>query len=210
MARLAKLVVAGLAIAGLIAICAAIWLMAGGTGARQAPSAAETRMARALRRFATPADARRRRNPVPADSAAIADGKAHFADHCATCHANDGSGDTLFGRGMYPRPPDLRLDATQKMTDGELFYVIEHGVRLTGMPAFGEGTPESETASWRLVHFIRHLPKLTDSEREEMRRLNPKSPDEWREEEAMRRFLEGKDPKPAPAKPRHTHKHGGH
>lgn len=211
MARLAKLVVWLLAALGLLAACLSIWLLAGGTGARQAPPALETRLARALRRFATPSAARGRSNPVPRDAAAIADGKAHFADHCATCHGNDGRGDTMFGRGMYPRPPDLRLDPTQTLSDGELFHIIENGVRLTGMPAFGDGSPESEAASWRLVHFIRHLPKLTASEIEEMKRLNPKSADEWREEERLQRFLEGGTPKPSPPpQPRHTHKHGGH
>ena len=214
MARLAKLVVGILAISGLCAIGVAVWVLAGGIGARQPPSGAETRVARGLRRFAIPAAARDRRNPVPFDAEALADGRAHFADHCATCHANNGSGDTMFGRGLYPRPPDMRLDATQKLSDGELVYIIENGVRLTGMPAFGDGTAESEAASWRLVHFIRHLPKLTDSEIEEMKRLNPKSVDEWREEERIQRFLEGKTPKTTPneppAPPRHTHKHKGH
>ena len=214
MARLAKLVFAVLAFAGLFAIGVASWLLAGGIGARAQPSQAETRIARGLRAFAIPAAARGRRNPVAADAATLTEAKAHFADHCATCHGNNGSGDTMFGRGMYPRPPDMRLDATQQLSDGELFYIIENGVRLTGMPAFGDGTPESEAASWGLVHFIRHLPKLTESEIEQMKRLNPKSAEEWREEERIQRFLEGKNPKETPkeppARPRHTHKHGGH
>ena len=66
----------------------------------------------------------------------IAAGMAHYADHCAACHANDGSAETQIGLGMYPRPPDMRQPATQTLTDGELFYIIENGVRLTGMPAW--------------------------------------------------------------------------
>jgi len=80
------------------------------------------------------------------------------------------------------------------------------------MPSWGDSTPESEAASWRLVHFIRHLPKLTPSEVEEMKRLNPNGPAEWRQEQEMRRFLEGgapPPPAPAPAD-KHKHKHGGH
>ncbi len=41
------------------------------------------------------------------------------------------------GRNMYPPAPDMRLAETQQMTDGELFYIIQNGVRLTGMPAWG-------------------------------------------------------------------------
>ena len=62
---------------------------------------------------------------------------AHFADHCAPCHGNDGSGDTLYGKGLYPKPPDLRLAETQGLSDGELFWIIENGICFTGMPAFG-------------------------------------------------------------------------
>jgi hypothetical protein len=85
----------------------------------------------------------------------------------------------------------MRKDATQALSDGALFYIIENGVRLTGMPAWTTGTPEGEQASWHLVQFVRYLPKLTEDELAEMRAMNPKSADEWREEEEARRFLEG-------------------
>jgi len=54
----------------------------------------------------------------------------------------------------------MRGAETQSLSDGELFSIIEHGIRLTGMPAWGTGTPESERDSWGLVHFVRRLPKL--------------------------------------------------
>lgn len=105
------------------------------------------------------------------------------------------------GGRMYPRTPDMTLPATQSLSDGELFAVIENGVRLTGMPGFGTGTAESAHGSWGLVHFIRHLPKLTPEEIAEMQKLNPKSPEEWRELQAQEAFLEGdgEQPPPAPA-----------
>jgi mono/diheme cytochrome c family protein len=157
--------------------------------------------------MAVPSEARVVSNPVPASPDVLRDGMAHFADHCATCHANNGSGDTSIGRGLYPKAPDMRLAATQDLTDGELFYIIEHGVRFTGMPAWGDGTPETATGSWHLVHFIRRLPQLTEQELADMKALNPKSPEEWREEEDIRRFLEGEGRAPKPA-PKPTHKHG--
>lgn len=180
----------------------AVALLQTGMSAKPAPSALEAAAARAFRRWAIPAAAREARNPVRADERVLAQGRAHFADHCASCHGNDGSGGTALGRGLYPRPPDLRAKETQALTDGELFYVIENGVRLTGMPAWGvDGVPEE---SWKLVHFIRHLPKLTEEELAEMERLNPRSPQEWRALEGEEEFLRGGNP-PAPAAGGHHH-----
>ena len=97
------------------------------------------------------------------------------------------------GKQMYPKAPDMTLAATQSMSDGELFATIENGVRLTGMPGFGSGTAESAYGSWTLVHFIRHLPKLTAAEMAEMERLNPKSPEEWKQMQAEEAFLSGEE-----------------
>ena len=110
------------------------------------------------------------------------------------------------GQALYPKVPDMRLPATQNLSDGELFYIIEHGVRLTGMPAWGTGTPEGEQASWRLVHFIRHLPQITPEEIAQMESMNPRSPEDIRQDIEAERFLQGGDP--APDAPRHEG--GGH
>jgi mono/diheme cytochrome c family protein len=186
----------------------AVWYVAAnGLSARDEPSRVEEFVARRVRTLAIARRARELTNPVEASAEAIADGRAHFADHCASCHANDGSGDTEMGRGMWPKAPDMREAPTQELSDGELFYIIENGVRFTGMPAWGNSAPEGETASWHLVHFIRQLPKLTPAEIEEMESLNPKSREEWREEEEARRFLQGEDEPTKPAAP--EHKHGG-
>ena len=79
--------------------------------------------------------------------------------------------------------------ATQDLSDGELFYVIEHGIRFTGMPGWGTGTAAGEQASWQLVHFMRHLPKLTPAELDAMKDRNPRSPQEIRLELEEERFL---------------------
>jgi hypothetical protein len=94
----------------------------------------------------------------------------------------------------------MRQAQTQDLTDGELFYIIENGVKLTGMPAWG-GEHGGGESSWKLVDFIRHLPKLTPDELKEMKRLNPKGPDEQVDPDE---FLKGGDS----ARP-HEHKHGG-
>jgi hypothetical protein len=61
----------------------------------------------------------------------LREARAHFADHCAICHANNGNGQTPIGRNVYPKAPDLRASDTQTMSDGELFYVIRNGIRFT-------------------------------------------------------------------------------
>src|SRR5262249_17150570 len=153
-----------------------------------------------------PASAGGLRSPVAASPEAISAAMEHFADHCASCHGNDGSGDTDLGRGLYPRAPDMRKADTQSLSDGELFYIIENGVRLTGMPAWSTGTKEGETSSWHLVHFIRHLPKLSEQEIALMESLNPKSPEVVRQEIEAEKFLQGGDPEPPSP---NTHAHTG-
>src|SRR5260221_363280 len=146
-----------------------------GVSARDQPTAVEAFMARRLRHLATPRSARQAQNPVPVTPDVLTEAQAHFADHCALCHGNDGSGQTEMGQHLYPKAPDMRQAATQSLSDGELFYIIHNGVRLTGMPGWGDNPPEEDHDSWKLVHFIRHLPKLSPEELEAMKALNPKS-----------------------------------
>jgi mono/diheme cytochrome c family protein len=177
--------------AALIAAAAALSLrFANGFSAREQPSAWERRLASAALSGAMPAHAKALKNPISSGAEALAEARAHWADHCAACHANDGSGEIEMGQHMYPPPPDMRLPATQNKSDGELFYIIKNGVRLTGMPAWGNSAADDE-GSWKLVHFIRHLPAMAFEETKEMQRLNPKSADERTEEEAVEKFLRG-------------------
>ena len=201
-----KIVAATTAVLAVTAgIAGAVYLKATGLSARAASGPLETRVARSLRRLAIPRAMQTMANPIPASPEAIADGRAHFADHCASCHANDGSGNTEMGRGLFPKAPDMAT-VSQELTDGELFYFIEEGIRFTGMPAWGTGTPAGETATWHLVHFIRHLPGITNDEIEAMEAMNPRPSAEIRQEMEEERFLRGDDAAPAPpAAPRHEH-----
>ena len=157
-----------------------LFLVRRGFSALAAPSAIEEFAATTARKMAVPASYSQLHNPIATSPENIRAGMEHFSDHCATCHANDGGGQSFFGKGLYPKPPDLRSAATQNKSDGELYYTIQNGVRLSGMPAFSEAhTPEK---TWRLVLFIRHLPQLTPDELNEMKMLNPKrqgNPANW-------------------------------
>jgi mono/diheme cytochrome c family protein len=162
-----------------------------GFSAHEKPTRVEEWIAREARGMAIPRDAKQRTNPISNSEEVLADARAHWADHCAVCHANNGSGDSEMGKHMYPPAPDMRQAETQNLTDGELFYIIQNGIRLTGMPSWGSGTSHDEQDSWKLVRFIRHLPNLTADETREMETLNPKSPEEMKEEQQERDFLNG-------------------
>lgn len=195
-----------LGVAGLLGAVGLWYFMRSGVSAREQPGKIEEFVAGRARNMAIAARAKSLRNPVEYSGEIIADGRAHFADHCASCHANDGSGDTPVARGMWPKPPDMRLARTQNLSDGELFWIIENGIRFTGMPGWSTGTKEGELASWHLVHFIRRLPRLLPEELEEMEALNPRSPAGIRQQIAEEEFLKGEGEKPQPTTP---HKHSG-
>ncbi len=144
------------------------FVTAHGFSARETPWAAEAFIARNVRRLAIPSGAKELENPIAPTPLNMAEARDHFADHCALCHANDGSGQTQINAGLYPPAPDMREEGTQKLTDGELLYIIKNGIRFTGMPGWGGEGEEN----WKLVLFIRHLPDLTPSEIELMREIN--------------------------------------
>jgi len=186
-------IVAVVLVALVVAVAAA--LLHDGLSARATPTKFEIMVARNVRHLAIPSNARLAQNPLLDSPEDLRDAQLHFADHCAICHANDGGGQTMIGGGLYPKPPDLRLPETQNLTDGELFWIIENGVRFTGMPAFSNGGEHGGMqGSWKLVHFIRHLPHLTAAERIEMEHYNPKGPDDRAEEQQENDFLNGATP----------------
>ena len=168
--------IAAFVLALLGAVGAFAFIKVTGLSARATPGPMETAVARRVRAWAVPADYRESVNPVLRNDESTRSGLEHFADHCAVCHGNDGSGETEMGKG----------------------------VRFTGMPAWGTGTIEGEEASWHLVNFIRRLPGLTPDEIEQMEAMNPRSPAEIRQDIEAERFLQGGEP--TPAEPSSPHK----
>jgi mono/diheme cytochrome c family protein len=203
------------------AAAAAVSILHDGLSARAQPSALETAIARSARKMAAPSGAHTQKNPLADSPEVQREARLHFADHCAICHGNDGSGDTMIGRGQYPKPPDLRAAETQSLSDGDIFWIIENGVRLTGMPAFGGASSDHEGSNhtnsvhdaeehgsqdtWKLVLFIRHLPSLSAEERLEMEKYNPKGPDDREEEKEENDFLNAAPAKPPSQAAKHPH-----
>ncbi len=198
-----------IALVGVLIATGAFWFTVPGRGftARGNPSAAETFIARGTRRLAVPKEFAEATNPLAASPEVLSEALGHFADHCASCHANDGSGNTGIGRNLYPPAPDMQREPTQSLSDGELYYIIHNGVPFTGMPAWGDGDFSTDQESWKLVHFIRHLPQVTEKELARMKSLNPKGSHELEEERAIGEFLSGRA---APSHENAPHAHGDH
>jgi mono/diheme cytochrome c family protein len=173
-----------------LVVVSGLFIMRHGFSARIPTSSFEVGLARAMRHYAVPSAARSQNNPFHETPELITEARRHFADHCANCHANDGTGSTQMGQNLFPRAPDMRLRATQDLSDGELYYIIHNGVPLTGMPAWG--AEENDLDSWKLVLFIRHLPVITPQEVADMAKYNPKTETDRIEEREEEDFLSGK------------------
>ncbi len=111
-----------------------------------------------LRTLAVPAEYADRRIPRK-DTITAATGKQLFDAQCAFCHGQGGRGDAALGMLMYPPAANLTASRTQAKSDGQIYWIIAHGVNLTGMPAFGTdyGGSMGEDEIWSLVSYVRQL-----------------------------------------------------
>ena len=120
------------------------------------PGRLETRVATAMKHVLVHRQASKHASPRPADLASrAAVGGMQFRGNCAGCHGFDGRTPSELGRSMYPRASDLGSAPVQQWSDEELFWIVKHGIRLTGMPGFGRNMSDDEI--WPLVAYIRTL-----------------------------------------------------
>ncbi len=126
------------------------------------PSQAEVVVAQTVRNWGIPGGARDQKNLWPPTADVLQEARDDFTNHCAGCHGKDGDGRTGIGQNLYPKAPDLRRPETQNLTDGEIHWIIQNGVRLTGMPAFGNPHgSEDDNSAWKLVLFVRSIAQAT-------------------------------------------------
>ncbi len=140
----------------------------GGLSARRQPGALENTFAVWLRNVSAEAQAGDVTNPIADQADAWREAATHYASHCAMCHHVNGKGSTMLGSNVSPPVPDLTLEATQRLSDAQLFAIIRDGVRFTSMPSWRETHSDEEI--WQFVGLVRHLPKL---KLDEMDLLNP-------------------------------------
>lgn len=167
MERWRKLVVVAASLALALAVFFA-FVVRRGFRATAEPSHLEILVARRLRDFSIPSHSRNQQNPLQATAENLRQGRELFLGRCASCHGVDGAGLTPMGRNLYPRAPNLRSPETQNLSDGEIHYIIQNGVQLTGMPAWAGPDLQSDNI-WRLVIFIRNIRPLNTAEEQTQR-----------------------------------------
>ena len=94
------------------------------------------------------------------DPAKLVTGVEHYAAHCAVCHGAPGVPKGDIARGLYPPPPDLAKTAPL-YSPAELFWIVKHGIKMTGMPAWSD---HSDDELWATVGFLEKLPGMSEQD----------------------------------------------
>lgn len=146
----------------LLGVAALSLLLLSGCSAHGKPSAIEVKIANAAKDVVIPFEAESAKNPAPTTPLALAQGQAVFMAHCALCHSSDGHSQNQLGLAMYPPAMDLTSPHVQSWKDQELYWIIQNGIRLTGMPSWQGVISAADT--WKLVRYIHALPKMTPAQ----------------------------------------------
>jgi len=120
------------------------------------------------------------------DANRISTGAGQYGEMCSGCHLAPGMKRTEISQGLYPRAPELRRQTD--LTPADQFWIVKHGVKMTGMPAWG--ITHDDELLWDVVAFVRKLPELTPEQYETMVKNAPKH------EEIMQDMEMGGDNKP--------------
>jgi len=140
------------------------------------------------------------KNPMPVDAETLDAGLGHYKENCVVCHGAPGVEASEIGKGLNPAAPMLDTKLVQDLSDGELFWTVKNGIRMTGMPAFGPTHTDEEI--WKIVTFVRRLGQLTEKEKAA---LHEATEEEEHHHESDHHNEEHKDEKSKPHV--HTHPH---
>ncbi|HEY5258380.1 MAG TPA: cytochrome c [Candidatus Baltobacteraceae bacterium] len=98
-------------------------------------------------------------NPLAANDVNEVAGVKLFAQHCATCHGDSSGHPTPIGFGLYQHAPSLGRRGITDDPEGDTYWMVTHGVRLTGMPSFSKTL--DDTQRWQIATFLKHFDELT-------------------------------------------------
>lgn len=126
--------------------------------AHEKPSSVETVLANMAKDIVIPMEAEKLKNPFRSNPQMLSEAQQIYQQTCAVCHGADGHGQTAVGQGMYPPVMDLTSPHVQHWDDAQMYWIIQNGVRMTGMGSW-KGTISSDD-TWKLAIFIHHLPEL--------------------------------------------------
>lgn len=113
----------------------------------------------------------------PADfgsAAMVRAGFGHYDETCVHCHGAPGVEPDKWAAGMRPEPPDL-AQVAESYSERELFWIVDHGVKMTGMPSFGE--THDDATLWQLVAFVAELPDLNGQDYRRLESAPSPAPD---------------------------------
>ena len=143
-------------LAAVLIVVAVISVMRFNFTALPNPGRLETRIANRAKRFFVGRASRQGIPPRPRDTeGSVESGSTQYGLDCSVCHATDGRVQGTPGQWMYPRAADLTSKRVQSYSDQELFWIIQNGIRYTGMPAFAK--VETPDHIWDLVNYVRTL-----------------------------------------------------
>jgi mono/diheme cytochrome c family protein len=133
--------------------------------ADQKPSSAETHFAMAAVDASTDRHAGNQKNPLQPTDENIGAATVLYRNHCAGCHGTPSNPDSQFGHSFNPPVPQFFKEGSD-MADNQTFYIIQHGIRWSGMPAWSKTLSENQT--WQIVTFLSHLEKLPPAAQKEL------------------------------------------
>ena len=170
-----KGVAAGIALTLLVELIVGFaWVESGRipANADAAPGALETWMARTSLRATMHRKAPSEANPVPLTDQNLRDGVRLYATNCAVCHgsAKGKPAASPIAKGLYQKPPQFASHGVEDDPEGESFWKIKHGIRLTGMPSFGATLNDREV--WTIALFLKHMDKLPPAVEEAWRQVD--------------------------------------
>jgi mono/diheme cytochrome c family protein len=139
-------------------LMAALSIFLAACTAHEKPSTVETALANMAKDIVIPVETDNLKNPLPDNPQVVSQGREVYLQSCAICHGTDGHGQTTLGQGMYPPVMDLTSPHVQHWSDSQMFWIIQNGVRLTGMASWKGAISADDT--WKLVIFIHDLPGL--------------------------------------------------
>lgn len=102
------------------------------------------------------------KRPGDFTAAMIAAGAGEYKGMCQHCHGGIGVKPDEWATGMHPRPPDLTGKDAGELSPAEVFWLVKHGVRMTGMPAFG--STHDDATIWNIAAFVKALPRMTSAQ----------------------------------------------
>jgi mono/diheme cytochrome c family protein len=146
------------------------------------------------------------KNPFQPTPEVLKEGLDHYRENCVVCHGAPGVDVSEIGQGLNPPSPELTLPRVQRRPDGELFWIVSNGIRMTGMPAFKPTHKPEEI--WKMVAFVRHLEEITADEQKVLKAATEEEERHHEGEAGVKAETKPEEHQAPAATPGHTHPPG--